>query len=173
MLFIPDAVVPNWYHPVNNSSPVVPCTVTMSQYSLYKNTNSDWYSKPFYTRETGYKLQLKITANGDGSSRGTHVSVLVCLMKGEYDEQLKWPLNANITLQLLNWSQDSNHIQHTVHYNEVPVEHRQLARGLLTADDGWRINEFISHSTLSNNDSSDISYINNDMLCFSISVIVL
>ena len=83
-----------------------------------------WDSTPFYTSERGYKLQLDVNANGSGSGKGTHLSVFVVLMKGEYDEELKWPFNANITIQLLNWSDDSNHIQDTIPHHKAPVEYR-------------------------------------------------
>ena len=93
----------------------------MSQYSRYKNTNRDWRSIPFYSSERGYKLLLKVYANGSGSDRGTHVSVYVYLMKGEYDEQLKWPLNANIIVRLLNWTEDSGHVERIIEFDESRV----------------------------------------------------
>ena len=140
----------------------------MYQYSLFKNNNSDWVSTPFYTSERGYKLLLGVDANGwGGSGKGTHLSVFVYLMKGEYDEELKWPFNANITIQLLNWSDDSNHIQYTIPHHEVPVEYRTRVIEGVRAAGGMGYDQFVSHSVL-NNDNSDINYINEDKLCFEI-----
>ena len=89
----------------NSSTP--PCTRTLYNYTAYKKTNSEWNSLPFYSRDKGYKLELKVVANGDGSGKGTHLSFYVYLLKGEYDDQLQWPFNANITVPVteLVWRQ--------------------------------------------------------------------
>ena len=139
----------------------------MYQYSLFKNTDSDWDNTSFYTGERGYKLQLVVNANGWGFGKGTHLSVGVSLMKGEYDEELKWPFNANITIQLLNWSDDSNHIQDTIRHHEAPVEYRTRVIEEARAPGGMGYEQFVYHYVL-NNDNSDINYINEDKLCFEI-----
>ena len=139
----------------------------MYQYSLFKNTDSVWISTPFYTSERGYKLQLDVNANVWVSGKGIHLTVFVFLMKGEYDEELKWPFNANITIQLLNWSDDSNHIQDTILHHKAPVEDRTRVIEGVRAPGGMGYGQFVSHSVL-NNDNSDINYINEDKLCFEI-----
>ena len=113
---------------------------------------------------------MMVYASGKGYDRRTYVSVYVCLIEGEYDEQLKWPLNANITLQLLNWSQDSNHIQHTITDYKAQLDDRTIIHATDIAPDSWGKEQFISHSAISNNDNSDIRYIDNDMLCFNITI---
>ncbi|XP_062979575.1 TNF receptor-associated factor 1-like [Elgaria multicarinata webbii] len=60
------------------------------------------YSPPFYTCRYGYKLCLKLFLNGDGMGAGTHLSVFLVLMKGEYDFQLKWPFRHKVTFTLLD-----------------------------------------------------------------------
>ena len=107
----------------NSSTP--PCTRTLTRYSEYKKTNSRWYSLPFYSRDIkGYKLKLRVDANGDGSGEGTHLSLCVFMLKGEYDDQLQWPLNANITVQVLNWSGDNSHEEKTIDHHTPPLEYR-------------------------------------------------
>ena len=152
---------------INSSVP--PCTVTMYEFSRWKKNDSPWYSKPFYSSERGYKLQLVVYANGWGSGRGTHVSVYVRLMNGEYDEQLQWPFNATITVQLLNWSCDSNHIEWFIDHYQSPIEARTRVIEGETAPGGMG-GRFISHSALYT-DNSDIKYINEDKLCFRITSI--
>ncbi len=121
-----------------------------------------WYST-FYTSQRGYKLQLVVFVNGKGSGKGTHLSLFVYLMKGEYDQELQWPINANITIQLLNWSSDSNHIQYTIDHYTTPVEYRTRVIEGVTALGGWGFGQFVSHSVLNDN-----NYINEDKLCFKI-----
>ncbi len=83
-------------------------------------------------------------------------------MRGEYDHELQWPFNANITIQLLNWSSDSNHIQYTIPHYRAPVEYRTRVIERVRAT-GSMGGDFVSHSVL-----NDINYINEDKLCFKI-----
>ena len=130
-------------------------------------TNSRWYSLPFYSRDKGYKLQLKVVANGSGSGKETHLSLFVYLLKGEYDDQLQWPFNANITVQLLNWSRDKSHEEKTIPYHTAPLEYRTRVTEGNTVPSGIGYHQFISHSVLESV-SSDIRYINDDSVCFII-----
>ena len=65
--------------------------VQMSSFSEYRRSGKVWHSPPFYYRE-GYKMCLAVYANGVGNGAGTHVSVSLVLLKGCYDDQLKWPI---------------------------------------------------------------------------------
>ncbi|XP_043353108.1 TNF receptor-associated factor 1-like [Dermochelys coriacea] len=60
------------------------------------------YSPPFYTSRYGYKLCLKVYLNGDGTGAGTHISLFLVLMRGEYDFRLKWPFRHKVTFTLLD-----------------------------------------------------------------------
>ena len=84
----------------------------------------DWVSRPFYTGLDGYKLQIRVRANGEGSGKDTHVSVYVYLLKGENDDMLTWPFKCDITIQLLNWREDKGHVEHAVHHYNAPLEYR-------------------------------------------------
>ncbi|XP_032095044.1 TNF receptor-associated factor 1-like [Thamnophis elegans] len=57
---------------------------------------------PIYTARYGYKLCLKLFLNGDGAGAGTHLSLFLVVMKGEYDFQLKWPFQHKVTFTLLD-----------------------------------------------------------------------
>ena len=62
-----------------------------------------WTSPPYYTHIGGYKFCLEVYPNGDGSGKGTHLSVYVRLMDGEHDDdELEWPFEGWITFELLN-----------------------------------------------------------------------
>ena len=63
---------------------------------------SSLYSPPFYTSQHGYRLCLRAYLNGDGSGKGTHVSLFIVLMKGEFDDLLSWPFRHRVTLTLIN-----------------------------------------------------------------------
>ncbi|XP_032997522.1 TNF receptor-associated factor 1-like [Lacerta agilis] len=67
------------------------------------------YSPVFYTSRYGYKLCLKLFLNGDGAGAGTHLSLFLVLMRGEYDFHLKWPFRHKVTFTLLD-QVDKRHI---------------------------------------------------------------
>ena len=60
------------------------------------------YSPPFYTSLHGYKMCIRTYLNGDGTGKGTHVSVFFVLMKSDYDNLLPWPFRQKVRLTLIN-----------------------------------------------------------------------
>ncbi|XP_032993440.1 TNF receptor-associated factor 2 [Lacerta agilis] len=68
------------------------------------------FSPAFYTSRYGYKMCLRLYLNGDGTGRGTHLSLFFVLMKGPSDALLKWPFNQKVTLMLL----DQDHREHVI-----------------------------------------------------------
>jgi hypothetical protein len=65
--------------------------VTMPKFSEYRRSEKVWHSPPFYYGE-GYKMCLAVHANGVGAEAGTYISVELFRLRGEYDDQLKWPV---------------------------------------------------------------------------------
>lgn len=50
----------------------------------------------FYTSKYGYKMCLRVYLNGDGTGRGTHLSLFFVVMKGPNDALLRWPFNQKV-----------------------------------------------------------------------------
>eukprot|EP00058_Branchiostoma_floridae_P007009 XP_002592497.1 hypothetical protein BRAFLDRAFT_68988 [Branchiostoma floridae] len=48
-------------------------------------------SPNFYTSRYGYKMFARIYLDGDGEGKGTHISVFLVIVKGDYDQLLTWP----------------------------------------------------------------------------------
>ena len=71
--------------------PICPPVFTMDKFKQRKRDNEVWYSPPFYTHHKGYKMCVGIYANSYGEHKGAYTSVSVHLMKGEFDDELKWP----------------------------------------------------------------------------------
>ena len=88
--------------PAKNPSFIPPPASIMTNFTRHKNAGSTWHSQPFYSHSNGYKMRLRVDANGTGSGEGTHVSVFVQLIEGEYDDNLPWPFRGAITFQLVN-----------------------------------------------------------------------
>ena len=70
----------------------------MTYFEEFRKDSDMWYSPHFYTHPCGYKMCLSIDANGIGCGEGTHLSVFVYLMRGEFDDQLKWPFRGSVTV---------------------------------------------------------------------------
>ncbi len=66
------------------------------------NRVTSLYSPPFYTSRQGYKMCVRAYLNGDGMGHGTHLSLFLVLMRGEYDNILKWPFEYKVTMTLIN-----------------------------------------------------------------------
>ncbi|XP_072422053.1 TNF receptor-associated factor 1 isoform X1 [Chiloscyllium punctatum] len=71
---------------------------------------TNFSSPAFYTSKYGYKVCLRIYLNGDGSGRGTHISLFFVVMRGEYDALLHWPFKQKVTFMLL----DQNNREHLI-----------------------------------------------------------
>ena len=84
--------------------------LTFTQYSNRKCSNQDVYSDPFYSHQHGYKLKLRLRYyDSSYNDIGAHL----CLMDGEYDDQLNWPVKVRVQLELLNQAGDHHHVVRT------------------------------------------------------------
>ena len=136
---------------------------TMTNFQVHKKNDDHWISQPFYTHSQGYKMCLRVTANGQGSGKGTHITVAVYLMKGEFDDQLEWPFRGDITIQLLNQQEDGRHYTRIIYQakgerSKGSVEEKYIC--------GWGISKFQSYSELFP------WYLRNDSIRFHVSTLV-
>ena len=140
---------------------VPPEDIIMDDFDQHKKKADIWYSPPFYTHLEGYKMCLKVYANGYDKGKGTHVSVFVFLMRGEYDDLLKWPFRGDVTIQLKKT--DPPHYKEILHLNDntpnkcvcKPTRERNLGRGY---------GQYISHANLYAG-----GYLKDDKLVFCVS----
>ena len=127
---------------------IIPVEIVMTKFSEHKCNNDQWYSPPFYTHPQGYKMCLRVDANGNGGSNGTHVSVFACMMRGEFDDHLKWPFKQNITVTLLDQEGEET-LTRIIPYISTPDQHadRVLVTGRERVD-GFGFPAFIKHTQL-------------------------
>ena len=84
-------------------APVPPFYFTIVNYDHYRKVDYRWSSSPFYSHPGGYKLECYVYTNGYGDGKGTHLSLFVHILRGEYDDQLKWPFIGIVTIEMFNW----------------------------------------------------------------------
>ena len=99
--------------------PVPPVDGTIYDFQNHMNERTVWYSPPFYTHQRGYKLCLRVDANGNCDGEGTHVSIYAYLMQGEFDDHLKWPFQGHVVIQLHNQLEDKHHCRYTIPFSET------------------------------------------------------
>lgn len=66
---------------------------------------TSYYSRAFCTHAFGYRLCCRLYPNGDGSGKGTHVSLFLVVMRGDYDDVLRWPFQQKVTFMVLDQAQ--------------------------------------------------------------------
>ena len=64
-------------------------------------------SPPFQTGEYGYRMNGWLYLNGRGKMLGKYLSLYVCILVGDYDAILKWPIKPSYTLTLMDQNGDT------------------------------------------------------------------
>ena len=86
--------------------PVPPFYFTLNNIEHYKENNFCWYSDPFYSHPGGYKMAVAIYPNGRSTGLETHLSIFVNIICGEFDNQLEWPCNLEVSIEA--WKQNTH-----------------------------------------------------------------
>ena len=79
---------------------------TFDKYVERKGKDFELFSSAFYSHEHGYKFKLGINYF---ASAHNDIGVYLYLEKGEYDDQLPWPVMFKVRLELLNQAGDHHH----------------------------------------------------------------
>ena len=143
---------------------------TMDNFSKEKAKNEygDWKSPPMYTHVCGYKFCIGIDANGNG---GKSVYVNLWAMKGEYDDQLVWPVTARFTLELINHFEGGENIKCTLiaTWEKSNKEYTHIRAFNTTVIPNY----FISHKELPCQPVTRTHFLKNDTLCFMITNVTI
>ena len=114
-----------------------------------QSINYVWFSDPFYSHPGGYKMVIIVYPNGFGSKKGTHVSLYACLQRGEFDDQLEWPFNGRITVEVYNftakeWSKP------TIIKLDKDASKDAIRRPTTFRNGSWGFPDYLSHDELCN-----------------------
>ena len=130
-------------------TPICPVEMTMANFGQHMKDKDRWYSLPYYTHLKGYKMCLCVDANGNSGGCGTHTSIIIFLMKGEFDRHLKWPFRGTLTVLLLDQEAEERHLTGTVNFDDkVPDDVACRVKEGDRAKRGCGISKFILHTNL-------------------------
>ena len=157
---------PSWQDPHTATQSV--CEFTLTEFTKRKQFNNIYFSSPFYSHPNGYKLCLRVDTNGFDVNKGTHISIFVFLMRGDYDNNLQWPFEGDIVVELLNWKEDNHHHRGgTIHFSkrydpDGSKTSRVTKREYAPGSNGN--NRFVSHSSLVFDPDTNTEYLQDDCL---------
>ena len=149
--------------------------ITFTLYSKMRGSDTKVYSNPFYSHHSGYKFKLMIwyftlrvnhildSAGGFLIELNGQIAASLYLMKGEYDDQLPWPAEAKVQLELLNQAEDHHHVMRSKKLKWI----KDKRDTLYTID-----NSLMKYSDLEKH-CDGVQYMMNDCLKFRIHVTVV
>ncbi len=140
-----------------------PFYFTLDNFAHHKKHALKWYSPTFYSHPNGYKMCVCV------SSDGPHISVLVHLVRGEFDDSLQWPFSGSINVYLLNQRHDGGHHSAEVVYDsDTTLVQSGRVEGTFERSAGHGNPLFIEYEQLAYEQSTDCEYLSQDRLRFMI-----
>ena len=133
----------------------------------FSQQKKDWYSPPFHTGPGGYRMCLRVCTVGKGSGLGSHVSAFVHLMRSENDSKLKWPLSAVVTVQIVNFRENKNHVEMKARLSALS-ESQTGVQNRDRSERGVGVHEFIKRDNLRLDVMKNTEYLRNDCISFRI-----
>ena len=153
-----------WLQNTPTCYPRPPWVVKLEGFEEKKKGSKHWTCVPVHSHFGGYKMCLRIDASTNNDGSGPYVSAYVSLMKGENDDNLKFPYKGRIVVSMLNQLEDRGHHTRVVwgpEFNISPAASHRVTEGK-RADCGWGIFNFIPHKELDYDELSKTLYLSND-----------
>ena len=107
---------------------IMPITILLDGFASKKAAGDCWSSHPFYTHLQGYKLRLSVSCNGNSEGEGTHISVYACVMNGDHDDEIEWPFQRSVTIQLLDQKDGKHHHEYVLTFDDAPSDCTERAK---------------------------------------------
>ncbi|CAF3767103.1 unnamed protein product [Rotaria sp. Silwood1] len=122
------------------------------------------YSSSFYSFPNGYKISLRLFLNGDTKARGTYMSLYFALMRGNYDNVLRWPFQFKVTFTLLSHLLPSNNQTKCFWPNTESIAFQRPRNDMNIA---YGISKFVPLKLFEQNEDH---YVNNDSMFIKVEV---
>ena len=131
----------------------VPLTVPPAYFTVYNvkhwmSIDYRWVSDPFYSHPGGYKMAFSVYLNGYSKGKGTHMGFFLGIQCGKFDDQLQWPFNGEIHVQLYDCETDQWDADTVFELKEGHVDDKCIHKPLRSGNLEWGYDEYLSHSEL-------------------------
>ena len=87
------------------------------------------------------------------------------MMRGPFDDYLKWPFRGEVTIQIVNQVGDHDHVERIITFNDRTPDH---VAGRMTDKDrsikGWGKSMFFTHDKLQYNAERQTQYLKDNTL---------
>ena len=156
---------------INELKKVLRDSMTFKLTGFYgeKSEDQTFYSPSFYTSPQGYHMKMRVDPNGCGASKGTHISVYAKVLDGKYDDDITWPFQGKVTLDLLNQLENTNHYTRNI-LSGGPGNEDKYNKHMRPGGTGLGTRTFIPHSQLGRNPAKNTQYLKDDTLYFRVSI---
>ena len=148
---------------------VVPVELVLTEFRKHKRHSKEWYSEPFYTHPHGYKMCLRVDANGAGGAKGKYVSIFGYIMRGQFDIHLKWPLHGIVMVTLVNQLRDEEHFTYEINFKTAGT----MASSRDTAPGAWGVRKFIPQNDLDYDPEKNCQFLKDDCLHFQVTRVTI
>ena len=130
---------------------IVPVHLVLNDFVAKRKAKEIWYSQPFYTSCRGYRMCLVVHTNGHKSGTDTHLSVYVRLVSGNFDNQLDWPFQGSVFVNLMDQRDDADHWVEKIEFDGelIPGVTPEVRKG--NKDTEWGNDRFIRQEMLCQN----------------------
>ena len=129
-------------------------------------SNVELQSDAFYTARYGYKLSASVFLNGNGSGEGSHLSLYIRVVPGQYDNLLEWPFKLPIYFKLVDQSSEMEQRTHILESFVPNPSWKHFQKPVVDAEPmGFGYPKFISQESLKNG-----TYIRDDSIFVKITV---
>ena len=151
------------WHIVQHIEVYAACTTvcklfTFDQYNQHKGTGKDRRTESFYSQSIGYNFKFNVDYPSD------YITAYLWLLPGDYDDQLRWPLQVRVRLELLNQAKDCHHIEVT---NSLKWEGKVSNQSYKAIANPWK-----SYADLEKK-SEGVQYVMNDCLKYKLHLTII
>ena len=122
--------------------PLPPFYTLMRNVDYYTEHDQVYSSEPLYSHPGGYKMNIVIYA------QNLYLSVGMTILRGEFDDQLKWPFDGEITVQAYNRTQKQWCAELTVALNRRVCGLDVVRRCVDSLSYGCQPKKFLPYSVL-------------------------
>ncbi len=154
-----------------------PVVFKMKEIDFHKENEIVWNSPPFYTHPRGYKLYLKVSFDEIVGWRiRNYISIHVCLMHGEYDEDLTWPFRGVIGFEILNQDEDSDHKEGEARFMQMrtSLKNKKVTAAEGRNDTGWGVEKIMClYDEADDEDDGITHYLQHDNIYIRVSQVTV